>query len=93
MSRSYDWDEVKAEANVRQHAVSFGEAETVVDDMLSLWVADVAHSDVEARLRIVGWSAKGRLLVVIVSASGSRPRIISARRATKRERHVFETRP
>jgi uncharacterized DUF497 family protein len=58
-----------------------------------MWAVDLAHSNVEARMRIVGWSNLGRLLVVIVSASGHRPRIISARRATKRERHAYEARP
>ncbi|MBA2374091.1 MAG: BrnT family toxin [Chloroflexi bacterium] len=51
--------------------------------------ADPDHSGSEERLRVIGWSPIGRLLVVIGSASGPRPRIISARRATKRERHAY----
>ncbi len=87
------WDDVKAAANLLKHGVSFEEAETVADGALSTWVADLTHSDGESRVRIVGWSEAGRLLVVIVSRAGARPRIISARRATKRERHAYEARP
>ena len=90
---SFDWDDLKAEVNLRKHGVSFEEAETVTDSFLSSWVADLSAPSIDERLRIVGWSAQDRLLVVIVSASGFPPRIISARRATKRERHVHETGP
>ena len=90
MSR-YDWDEEKDVASVRHHGVPFTEAETVANSPLATWIRDAEHSDVEDRVRIVGWSSVGRLLVVIVSVSGPRPRIISARRATKRERHAYET--
>ena len=52
-------------------------------------VPDEEHSAVEERLQTIGWSALGRLLVVVTSARGPRPRIISARRATKRESDVY----
>jgi uncharacterized DUF497 family protein len=89
----YDWDLDKATASVRHHGVPFTEAETVANSPLARWTRDTEHSDVEDRLRIVGWSNEGRLLVVIVSVSGARPRIISARRAMKRERYAYEARP
>jgi uncharacterized DUF497 family protein len=80
-----DWDPGKRRSNVRRHGVDFLEAVTVLDHPLALTVPDEEHSAVEERLRTIGWSSLGRLLVVVTSAGGPRPRIISARRATKRE--------
>jgi uncharacterized DUF497 family protein len=92
MSR-YDWDETKAAINLRRHGITFDEAERAIIDPLAIEELDESHHRTEARLRITAWSPVGRLLVVIVSVSGRRPRIISARRATKRERHAYEDRP
>ena len=89
----FDWDPAKAEANLRRHGVSFEEADEAIVHPLAAEEPDIEHSGSENRLRITGWSSVGRLLVVIVSLSSPRGRIISARRATKRERHAYETRP
>ena len=83
------WDVDKAERNWRRHGVTFAEAATVVRNPLAVEVRDTAHSEDEERVRVLGWSAAGRLLVVVVSRSGDMPRIISARRATKRERDAY----
>ncbi len=88
MSR-FDWDPVKAEANFRKHGVTSEEADQVTSSPLSIVEHDVDHCRVEARAKIMGWSPMGRLIVVIVSLGGPRPRIISARRATKRERDEY----
>lgn len=85
----YDWDDIKAERNRRRHGVTFDEAETVARHPLAHRTYDLAHSDIEFRVKIIGWSDAGRLLVVIVSQPGPAPRIISARRATKRERDEY----
>ncbi|MBA2719829.1 MAG: BrnT family toxin [Chloroflexi bacterium] len=83
------WDDRKAQANLRKHAVSFEEADTVIDSPLASRALDASPSRTESRIRVVGWSSAGRLLVVIVSGAGQPPRIISARRATKRERNDY----
>jgi uncharacterized DUF497 family protein len=85
----YDWDPDKAEANLRRHGIGFEEAESVLDGQLAAWAADAGHSGLEDRMQVVGWSSESRLLIVIVSVSGQVPRIISARRATKRERDAY----
>jgi uncharacterized DUF497 family protein len=90
MSR-YDWDAGKARKNLAKHGVSFEEAESVPDTDLARWVPDPRYAD-EDRFLITGTSSFGTLLVVVTSERGPRPRIISARRATKRERHAYETR-
>lgn len=92
MSRSYDWDPEKAEANLRKHRVSFEEAQTVPDSRLARWFNDQAHSEAEERSWVIGPSTLGTLLVVVTSEGGPKPRIISAWRATKRERRAYEGR-
>ena len=88
----FDWDPDKAIENEWQHGVSLDEAETAVNSPLSRTVPDLEHSSLEERFRTIGWSDLGRLLVVVTSEGGPRPRIISAWRATKRERNAYEQR-
>ena len=54
---------------------------------------DELHSGDEPRFKSLGYSDLGRILVVVTSDDGVQPRIISARRASKRERHAYEGRP
>jgi hypothetical protein len=73
--------------------VSFEEAETVPGNALARWLPDQIRLDREDRSVVIGLSVLGRLLLVVTSERGPRPRIISARRASKRERHAYEARP
>jgi uncharacterized protein len=89
----YEWDLEKARVNLAKHGVSFDEADTVeLDELRRTW-PDIGHVLEDERFAMVGYSTRGRLLLVITSERGPVPRIISARRATKRERHAYETRP
>jgi hypothetical protein len=92
MSR-YEWDPEKARENLAKHGVSFEDAATVDDDLLHRSWADPRPARDDVRMILIGTSEAGRLLTVVTSEHGPRPRIISARRATKRERHAYETRP
>jgi uncharacterized DUF497 family protein len=76
--------------NLRKHRVDFREAATVFEDPLSVTFPDADHSEREHRFLIVGLSAVGRTLVVSHTESGDTIRIISARRATHRERKFYE---
>ena len=87
----FEWDEVKAKRNHRKHKVSFDEAVTVFHDALSATFNDPDHSAGERRLITVGYSSRGRLLVVSHSERGETIRIISARLATAHERQRHET--
>jgi hypothetical protein len=79
------WDPEKAAQNLRTHGVSFEEAAEVFHDPLSRTVDDVEHSfGGEERLRTVGYSTRGRLLVVIHSEE-KEIRIVSARTPTPSE--------
>ena len=86
----FDWDDDKAETNIARHSVSFLEAASVFDDDLSITFLDPDHSVDEERLIIIGHSNRGRLLFVSHTDRDSRPRIISAREVTRRERKVYE---
>jgi uncharacterized DUF497 family protein len=80
-----------AASNVRKHGVSFEEAQTVFYDPLASIFEDEVHSALEKRELIIGHSSKGRLLLVSFTERAHLVvRIISARRATKRERSDYE---
>jgi uncharacterized DUF497 family protein len=86
----FRWDNRKGRASIRVRGIPFDEAASVFLDPDRLEMADDAHSFDEPRQITMGWSNRGRLLVVVTSERDPEsPRIISARRATKRERHVY----
>jgi uncharacterized DUF497 family protein len=93
MALSFEWDDQKAIKNLAKHEVSFEEASTVFADPLSLTIADPLHSDDEDRFVTLGESGEGRLLVVVFTERGDNIRIITARRATRRERKDYEEKP
>lgn len=88
-----EWDIFKAAINRARHGVGFEEAVTVFDDPLATTAADLAHSIDETRFITFGLSFLGRLLAVVHTERGDRIRIISARRATRRERELYEEGP
>ena len=88
----FEWDPTKAAENIRKHDVSFEEAASVFFDSLSATGRDPDHSRGEKRFVTFGISSAGRLLTVSHTDRGSRIRIISARRATRAERTIYEGR-
>ena len=85
-----DWDPRKAAANKKKHGVSFHEAGTILEDPLGTTYPDPAHSHEEERFITIGRSALQRILVVAHADRGDAVRLISARRATRRERQFYE---
>ena len=86
----FEWDSRKAKLNLRKHRVSFEEATTAFRDPLSATSSDPDHSVTENRFLTFGMSSKGRLLTVSHTELGDSIRIVSARRATKQERSIYE---
>jgi hypothetical protein len=84
----FEWDERKARASLRKHKVDFADAATVFEDLRAVTVTD-ENLD-EERYATLGMDSLGRQLVVIYTVRGQRIRIISARRATRRERADYE---
>ena len=86
----FEWDPNKAKENLQIHGVSFDEAGTAFRDTLSLVIYDPLHSEAEDRFVLLGNSHKNRLLVVVHTARGDNIRLISARKASKKERKQYE---
>ncbi len=84
---TFDWNPGKASANKKKHGVSFDEAKTVFLDKNAMVIHDSEHSDDEERFVILGLSFVARILVVChcYREKDNVIRIISARKATKRE--------
>ncbi|HYL83455.1 MAG TPA: BrnT family toxin [Candidatus Angelobacter sp.] len=90
----FSWDARKALSNLKKHGVSFEEAATVFSDPEALDWEDPEHSESEWRSRRLGASLSGRILVVAYTPRRLKDgkeiiRIISARRATRKERHAY----
>ena len=86
---TFEWDSAKASANLRKHKVSFIEAASVFFDPVALTFDDPDHSKAENREITIGTSNKERTLFVSHCLRGERLRIISARKATKREKTQY----
>ena len=87
-----EWHEPKSRRNHRTHGVSFDEARSALRDPALVMRPDHEHGEWEERWISVGFSNRMRLITVVTSETpwGS-IRVISAWRATKRERHGYET--
>jgi uncharacterized DUF497 family protein len=90
MSQQFEWDATKAADNLQKHRVAFDEALTVFGDPLARIFDDPDHSADEKREIIIGHSTARRLLVVGFTERNELVRIITARRATARERRTYE---
>lgn len=88
----FSWDAKKAKANIEKHGVSFEEAVTVFYDPLAKSAQDPDHSDQEDRFILIGHIQKNNLLFVVhvYKENSETIRIISARKATKKEKRDFE---
>ena len=85
----FEWDADKATANATKHGVTFEEAVTVFLDLDYLLVRDALAPE---RFVAIGVSSRARVLFVVHCERGEKLRIISARRATRRERETYERR-
>jgi uncharacterized DUF497 family protein len=92
MPMRFEWDEKKADENLKKHGVGFDEAKTVFNDPFSITIYDPEHSVDEYRYIDIGLSSKGRLIVVSYSERGKNIRIISNRKATRKETRDYEER-
>ena len=90
MNLRFEQDVTKATANTAKHGVSFEEAATVFRDPIAAIFDDEEHSDEELRELIIGHSGRNRLLLVYFTEFDDTIRIISARKATRRERRDYE---
>jgi hypothetical protein len=85
----YQWDRNKARTNLQAHGIDFADAVTALEDAAGITLED--DDPDEERFVTLGVDALGRLLVVVYTHRGDNIRLISARRATQRERKVYES--
>jgi len=88
---AFVWDERKNMENQRKHGISFEEATTIFADENARLIRDADHSESEDRFILLGFSAKLRILVVVHAyrQNEKEVRIISARKATPKERKQY----
>jgi len=84
----FEWDPKKAEANRRKHGIEFLDAVIVFDDDRAVTLLD--EHPREERYVTFGMDAQGRVLAVSYAVRGDTVRVISARKATPRERAQYE---
>lgn len=94
MAPRFEWDPEKAKTNRLKHGVAFEEAQTVFYDEDARFMDDPDHSSDEDRFLILGLSQKHRTLVVChcYRKSDAVIRLISARKATRNEKALYEER-
>jgi len=88
----FDWDDKKSVSNKKKHGISFEEAETVFHDPNARLISDPDHSEDEDRFVLLGLSEHLRILVVChcYRENDTRIRIISARKAKRKEIETYE---
>lgn len=90
----FDWDSRKAKSNELKHGITFEEAATAFLDPAGLDGEDLDHSNIEARRLRLAKSSLGRVLVIAYTIRSreneEQTRIISARRASRKERNKYE---
>ena len=89
---TFEWDPAKAAANLKKHQVSFAEARSVFFDEFAIQFFGEDHSTNEGRFLMLGMSSGAKLLIVChcEREHGEIIRIISARKATKRESAFYQ---
>ncbi|MGE0529439.1 MAG: BrnT family toxin [Bdellovibrionales bacterium] len=88
---NFEWDDDKSEVNRKKHGIRFEEAQTVFLDPHSIEFYDERHSESEDRFIRIGFSGRPNILLVVYCVRDeNRIRLISARKATAKERRVYE---
>jgi len=80
----YEWDSLKAAGNIRKHSVEFADAVIALEDEYALTIEDNFHN--EQRYKTLGMGALLNILLVVhVERGENNIRILSARKADKKE--------
>ena len=86
----FTWDEEKNRANIKKHGIDFNDAVRAWYDLYRIDFFDEEHSaNGEIRWTFLGSAAGTVLFVVETEPDKETVRIISARRASKKEQEVY----
>lgn len=91
MNRQFEWDEVKRLGNVEKHDIDFVDIGPAFDDDHAIVCRDLRMDYGEARM-ITTASCIGRILTIVFTLRSGTIRLISARDASRSERHRYERR-
>lgn len=86
----FEWDEGNIDKSYQKYEITPNEAEEVFLDESILLLGDIEHSKREERFRAIGKVVEGEILFLAFTLRGNRIRIISARKANKKERRLYE---
>ena len=90
--KKFEWDKGNIDKSYQKHGLTPNEAEEIfLDEDLGV-VKDIKHSEVEERYIAIGKTSGNKILFVIFTIRKSKIRIISARKANKKERSHYEKR-
>ena len=84
----YQWDKDKAATNLSKHGIDFADAVSVFSDDLAITTQDERFD--EERFITIGMDVFGQILILVYTLRGNQIRVISARKATRRERKQYE---
>ena len=84
----YQWDKDKAATNLSKHGIDFADAVSVFSDDLAITTQDERFD--EERFITIGMDVFGQVLILVYTFRGNQIRVISARKATRRERKQYE---
>lgn len=84
-----EWDTEKAKSNIEKHQVRFADAEPVLSDPMAVTLEDETIEG-ENRFVSIGADLFGRILTIVYTWRGDSVRLISARKATNREKREYE---
>jgi uncharacterized DUF497 family protein len=86
----FEWDKGNIDKSFKKHGITPNEAEEVFLDEDIFLLKDIKHSQAEERFEAIGKITKGEILFLAFTVRGDKIRIISARRANKKERRLYE---
>ncbi len=85
----YEWDEAKREANLRKHGLDFDDADTVYENLNKITLPSKQRGEVRwCDTAIVEWG--GDFLTLVYTLRGYNVRIISFRKASRKERRIYD---
>jgi uncharacterized DUF497 family protein len=89
MEKKYEWDEKKRKSNLIKHGLDFADAWIVLESDEKITIEDAKHSQLEPRSLTIGYFKDYLCVAVIHTPRQEKIRIISFRRANKRERNYY----
>jgi uncharacterized protein len=86
----FEWDENKAKSNFIKHGLSFDDCKSAFKDVNAINFFDKDHTQTEYRNLLLGKNFQGITIIISYTIRNGKYRIISCRKANKKERKLYE---